>query len=158
MENNVVLREVEQNDLEIFFQHQQDPESQQMAAFIHEDPSDRTAFDAHWKKIMNNEEVVIRTILNNNEVAGHIAKFVMFNEPELTYWVGKELWGKGIATQGLKQFLEEVQIRPIYARAAKDDTGSVRVLEKCGFKNTGYEKGFANARGDEIEEVVMQLD
>ncbi|MHA2252912.1 MAG: GNAT family N-acetyltransferase [Candidatus Kariarchaeaceae archaeon] len=156
--NEIVLREVEQEDLELFFQHQQDPESQHMAAFIHKDPSDRSAFDAHWNKIMNNEEIVIRTILFNNQVVGHIAKFVMFNKPELTYWIGREFWGKGIATQGLKLFLSEVKIRPIFARAAKDNVGSIRVMEKCGFKITSYEKGFANARGEEIEEVVMQLD
>jgi hypothetical protein len=30
-------------------------------------------------------------------------------------------------------------------------------LEKCGFTITGYERGFANARGKEVEEVVMEL-
>ncbi len=157
MEAEVRLRNVQDKDLDIFFEHQQDIVSQQMAAFIHKDPSDRTAFDAHWNKIMNNKEVIIKTILFEDQVAGHIAKFVMFDEPELTYWIGNEFWGKGIGTQGLKLFLEELSIRPIYARAASDNLRSIRVLEKCGFKITGHEKGFANARGKEIDEVVMEL-
>lgn len=157
MEQEVKLRNVHEKDLDIFFEHQQDPTSQQMAAFIHKDPSDRMAFDAHWDKIMNNKEVIIKTILFNDQVVGHIAKFVMFDEPELTYWIGKGFWGKGIATQGLKLFLGEVNIRPIYARASADNTGSIRVLEKCDFQLKAHEKGFANARGKEIDEVVMEL-
>jgi RimJ/RimL family protein N-acetyltransferase len=31
------------------------------------------------------------------------------------------------------------------------------VLEKCGFVVTGRERGFANARGEEIDEVVLIL-
>jgi L-amino acid N-acyltransferase YncA len=41
--------------------------------------------------------------------------------------------------------------------AAKDNVASLRVLEKCGFTVVGYEKGFANARGEEIEEVILEL-
>jgi len=40
---------------------------------------------------------------------------------------------------------------------AKDNIASVRVLEKCGFVISGYDQGFANARGEEIEEVIMIL-
>ena len=55
-------------------------------------------------------------------------------------------------------FLEFVTVRPLYARAAKDNIGSRRVLEKCGFVICGEDKGFAHARGAEIEEYVLRLD
>src|SRR4029453_19193159 len=74
-----------------------------------------------------------------------------------TYWIGREFWGRGIATQALAVLLSAVKTRPLYARAAKDNIASLRVLEKCGFTITGYERGFANARGEEIEEVVLEL-
>ncbi len=64
----------------------------------------------------------------------------------------------GIATWALKEFLvQKNQIRPIYARVAKDNLGSRRVLEKCGFKIIGESKGFANARNEEIEELILMI-
>jgi RimJ/RimL family protein N-acetyltransferase len=47
--------------------------------------------------------------------------------------------------------------RPIYARVAKDNLGSRRVLEKCGFTVINESTGFANARGQEIEELLLEL-
>ena len=78
--------------------------------------------------------------------------------PEVTYWLGKHYWGKGLATRALSTFLTHANpTRPIYARAAKDNIGSLRVLEKCGFKIIGEDSGFANARGKEIEEFLLEL-
>ncbi|GAB4579398.1 MAG: hypothetical protein Fur0022_21360 [Anaerolineales bacterium] len=71
--------------------------------------------------------------------------------------VKARFWGKGIATEALPLFLEIQTVRPLYARAVKDNFGSIRVLEKCGFVKIGEDKGFANARGMEVEEVVMEL-
>lgn len=129
-----------------------------MAAFTAKDPNDRQAFDAHWEKIRSDENVVIKTITVGGEVVGHIASYVMFEKREVTYWIGKEFWGKGIATNALSEFLQVIKDRPLYARAAKDNAASLRVLEKCNFKITGEEIGHANARGEEIEEYVLKLD
>ena len=76
---------------------------------------------------------------------------------EVTYWIGREFWGQGIATKALAALLSTVKTRPLYARAARDNIASLRVLEKCGFMIAGYERGFANARGEEVEEVVLEL-
>ena len=40
---------------------------------------------------------------------------------------------------------------------AKDNAGSIRVLDECGFRLVGTERGFANARGAEIEELLFVL-
>jgi len=153
----VTLRDVLPSDLPIFFEQQRDPEANRMAAFTSRDPSDRHAFDLHWEKIMNDDTVINQTILYNGEVAGNIAKFIMFNQPEVGYWIGKEFWGKGIATQALEAFLQIVTMRPLYAAAAKDNLASLRVLQKCGFVITGYGRSFAEARGAEIDEVYFEL-
>lgn len=155
--HTIHLRVVKDSDLDSFFDYQQDPTAQQMAAFIHRIPADRNAFDAHWIKIRSNQEIIIKSILYDDQLVGHIAKFVMFDKPELTYWIDRKFWGKGIATQALKLFLDELEIRPIYAAAAKDNLRSIRVLEKCGFKLIEEMKEFANARGKEIDEVLMKL-
>lgn len=152
------LRDVTQSDLPTFFAYQQDPEANRMAAFIQRDPADRDAFDAHWTKILADAAVTIRTIVSQSDVLGHVAVFGPLEEREVTYWIGKQHWGKGIATKSLQLFLEELKERPLYAHAAKDNVASIRVLEKCGFTLTGHDKAFAKARGAEIEEVIMKLE
>ncbi len=81
-----------------------------------------------------------------------------FGKPEVSYWIGKPYWGKGVATRALSAFLFHVKVRPLYARVAKDNIASLRVLEKCGFARIGEDKGFANARGEEVEEFILRLD
>ncbi|MBU0517357.1 GNAT family N-acetyltransferase [bacterium] len=154
----VTLRDVMDDDLPIFYEQQLDPDANTMAAFTSEDPTDREAFEAHWEKIRNDDTIVLKTILFNDNVAGYVAKFLREDDPEISYWIGKEYWGKGVATTALTQFLAVIEERPLYARVAKDNIGSVRVLEKCGFKVCGEDVYFANARGKEIEEFVFRLD
>lgn len=153
----VRLREVADSDLPVFFEHQREPEGRYMAAFTPRDANDRAAFDAHWAKIRADPEITLRTIVVDGQVVGSISSFQWQERLEVGYWLGREYWGKGIATRALAQFLDVVKIRPIYANAAADNSGSIRVLEKCGFRQIGLERGFAQARGAEIDEVVMEL-
>ena len=81
----------------------------------------------------------------------------MFGQRDVTYWIGREHWGAGLATQALQLFLGEDSTRPIHARVATDNAGSIRVLEKCGFRMTGKDRGFAHARGAEIDEFILTL-
>ncbi len=158
--SDVQLRDVRESDLPIFFEFQRDPVANRMAAFTARDPSDRAAFQAHWAKILSDETITNKTIVSDGRVVGHVAKFVdkEFGKPEVTYWIGREFWGRGLATKALSEFLRHVAVRPIYGRAAKDNLGSLRVLEKCGFRIVGHAKGFANARGEEVEEAMLELD
>lgn len=153
----IALRPVIDSDLPVFFEHQQDPVVVQMAAFTAADPADRVAFSAHWAKIRSDAQIMIRTVLVDGEAAGHVASFVQFGEREVTYWLGRRYWGRGIATRALSAFLREETTRPLHARAARDNIASIRVLEKCGFRVTGYETSFANARGAETEEAILEL-
>jgi RimJ/RimL family protein N-acetyltransferase len=158
MSNELLLRNVVNDDLPIFFEYQLDHEANYMAAFIARDPTNQEAFMAHWHKILTDKTCIIQTIIFNGCVAGSVSSYEDEGRPEVTYWLGKDYWGKGIATWALKEFLaHNNQTRPIYARVAKDNLGSRRVLEKCGFKIIGESKGFANARGQEIEELLLEL-
>src|SRR5215208_4465132 len=157
MSNELLLRDVVNDDLPIFFENQLDQEANYMAAFTSKDPTNQEAFMAHWHRILADKTCIIQTIIFNGQVAGSVSSYEEEGKPEVTYWLGKEYWGKGIATWALKEFLaQKNQIRPIYARVAKDHIGSRRVLEKCGFRIIGELKGFANARGQEIEELLLE--
>lgn len=157
MSDQILLRDVIRDDLPIFFEQQLDKDANYMAAFTAKDPSNREAFTAHWHSILADTSTINKTIIVNGQVAGSIASYQEDGKPEVTYWLGKEYWGKGIATEALEELLaHHNQERPIYARVAKDNLASRRVLEKCGFNVIGEAKGFANARGQEIEEFLLE--
>ena len=158
MSDEILLRDVIDSDLDVFFGHQQEEAGVQMAAFTADDPSDRAAFDAHWEKIRAHEAIRIQTItIGDDEVVGHLASWPDGEgRRELTYWLGQGSWGRGIATAALARFVRDEE-RPVLARAAKDNLASIRVLEKCGFVHLADARGFANARGEEIDEVEMEL-
>lgn len=149
----VTLRPVQAADLDAFFAYQLDEAADYMAAFLPREPDDRAAFDAHWSKCAADPTVVWRAVLADGVLVGHIAKFERDGEPEVTYWIDRAWWGCGVATAALRLLLAEVPTRPIYAGAAGDNVGSLRVLEKCGFVRTHTGRSFARARGGEIEEI-----
>lgn len=155
---DITLRPVLDADLDVFFDNNRDPVSVRMAAFTSEDPDDRAAFDAHWARIRTLDTVVIRTIVADGRTVGSVLKYEMDGEPEVSYWTARDTWGRGVATQALAVFLDEVTDRPMYARVAADNAGSRRVLEKCGFTVVGEDRGFAHGRGEEVDEFVMRLN
>ena len=157
MHNTVVLRDVADSDLPILFEHQKDPEASRMAAFLPRDPSDRDAFLTHWRRILSDPTKITKAILWNGQLAGTVGSFLGDGKPQITYWIGKEFWGNGIATQALAELLRVVNDRPLYASTASDNVASIRVLEKCGFAMRGSAKAFAKARGTEIDEVFFEL-
>jgi RimJ/RimL family protein N-acetyltransferase len=152
------LRPVAPADLDAFFRHQADPVAVQMAAFTAETPGDRVRFDRHWSRVLADPAIVARTIeLEAGEVVGHVLSFEQFGDREVSYWLAREHWGRGIATEALAAFLGQVPQRPLFARAAKDNAGSLRVLQKCGFAICGEDKGFASGRGAVTEEYLLRL-
>ncbi len=149
----MLLRDVIPGDLPIFFERQLDPDANNMAAFP---ARDRDAFTAHWTKILSDETVTIKTILFDGRVAGNIVRFEESGKPQVGFWIGKNYWGKGVATKALSEFLAYLQTRPLYAHVAKHNIASIRVLEKCGFTISGEDK-FSNAGGEGVEEFIMKL-
>ena len=155
MSNNIQLRDVIETDLSIFFEQQMDSEAAQMAGF----PSrNRDAFMTHWNRVMADGTVQIKTILFEGEVAGNIVCFEQLGEREVGYWLGREYWGKGIATRALEDFLIDIRTRPLYAHVAKHNIGSKRVLEKCGFIIAGEDRFFSEILGKNIDEYILILD
>lgn len=116
------------------------------------------AFDAHWDKILKSSQITKRTIVAEGQVAGHISCYPQGENLEVSYWLGRGFWGRGVATQALRMMLRLVGDRLILARAATDNSGSIRVLQKCGFKIIGRNKDFAHGRGEDTEESILRLD
>ncbi len=153
-ELSTVLRNVTQDDLPIFFAQQLDPIATQMAAFP---ARERAAFIAHWAKILDDATVIARTILFDGQVAGNVVSFEQSDTREVGYWIGRQYWGKCIATNALAAFLEHEQVRPLYAHVAKHNRGSLRVLEKSGFTIIGDDSGEPDASGEQVQEYMLKL-
>ncbi len=155
MAGNIQLKNVQESDLAIFFEQQRDPLANQMAAFP---ARDKDAFMAHWAKIMKDETIILQTILFEGQVAGNLVSFELSGQREVGYWLGREFWGKGIASRALLEFLKQVKERPLYAHVARHNIASLRVLEKCGFRLQGKEKNFAVIQGEPVEGLILKLE
>ncbi len=153
----IELREVQDSDLPIFWAQLSDTAAQEMAAVTRDYHYDRPAFDRHWAKVRSESAITVRTVVSGDTVVGHVAAFGPSAEREVTYWIDPSHWGKGIATEALLLLTRLEDVRPLHAHAVADNAGSIRVLEKCGFRVTSRSKGFARARGGEVDEIMLTL-
>jgi RimJ/RimL family protein N-acetyltransferase len=154
----VTLRELRDDDLPVLFEQWADPVAAHMAAFTAPGHMDRDVFEARWARLRADETILNRVIVADDEIAGTIGSWGDPGDRELTYWIGRAYWGKGIATGALEAFLAIDRSRPMRACVAADNAASRRVLEKCGFQVIATDRGFAEARAAEIEELVLRLD
>ncbi|AMR26212.1 GCN5 family acetyltransferase [Hymenobacter psoromatis] len=151
------LRRTEKADLTSFFQFQLDKEANYLAAFTPKGPLNQEAYVEKFTRFLRDPTITMQTILVGEIIVGSIAKFEMEGDAEITYWLDRSFWNRGIATTALKSFLIMEKTRPVFGRVAFDNVGSQKVLEKCGFVKIGTDKGFANARQAEITEFIYKL-
>jgi RimJ/RimL family protein N-acetyltransferase len=152
----ISIRPATEADIPVFVSHQSDPEAAAMAAFIA--PASVEERSARWRDVLAQPQNRNRAIVGDESVIGFIAAFTREDDREVTYWVAREHWGHGVATRALSLLLQEETRRPLVGRAAADNVASQMVLRKCGFTMIGRDRGFAPARGVEIEEVIYRLD
>jgi RimJ/RimL family protein N-acetyltransferase len=136
----IELREVVDGDLPTHFAQQADLASAEMAGVP---ARDRAAFDEHWARIRADPTTVLRTIVLDGEIVGSVLAFERDGVREVGYRIGREHWGRGIATRALAAFLEELTERPLHAQVTHGNAGSIRVLEKCGFRRDGGDEELA---------------
>ncbi|GAA2873819.1 N-acetyltransferase [Actinoplanes cyaneus] len=151
----VRLRAVEDKDLDVFFEHQADPVAAGVAVFP---ARDRERFDAHWAKVRRDDTVILRTILADGVVAGNLGSWQDGDLRLVSYWIGREHWGRGVATRALTMLLAEMPVRPLHAFVAASNAGSVRVLQKCGFQRDHAQEALEPEPEDGVEEFVFVLD
>jgi RimJ/RimL family protein N-acetyltransferase len=149
-----VLRNVVESDLDAFYEHQREPEATAMALFP---ARDREAFDAHWRRILSDDTLVTRTIVDDEgRVAGNIGCWEQDGRRLLGYWIGKEFWGRGLATRAVTELVKELP-RPLHAWVARSNTGSIRVLEKCGFVQVASRNEHDEKLGRPVDELLFEL-
>lgn len=146
------LRPVTEEDLPIFFDHQRDEVAARMAAF----PSrEREVFLTHWRTKVLRPGNLSRTVVVDGQVAGYVCSWEQDGQRLVAYWLGREHWGKGVATGALSEYLGVETTRPLHAFVADHNVGSIRVLEKCGFRTVARE---GPQHEDGVVEVHLALD
>jgi RimJ/RimL family protein N-acetyltransferase len=148
-----VLRDVREDDLDVFFEQQREPEAVAMAVFP---AREREAFDAHWRRVLADDRNVVRAIEVDGEVAGNIGSWEQDGRRLVGYWIGRDFWGRGIATSALAELAAELG-RPLHAWVASSNLGSIRVLEKCGFVQVGSHAEHDERFGEVVEELLFEL-
>jgi RimJ/RimL family protein N-acetyltransferase len=149
-----MLRDVTEADLDTFYEQQLDPEATAMALFP---ARDREAFDAHWRRLLADDSVLKRTIVDDDAVAGNVGVWEQDGRWLVGYWLGREFWGRGLATAALAELVEEVDRRPLHAWVAASNVGSIRVLEKCGFVEVERRAEHDEHAGGVVEEILFEL-
>lgn len=155
---DVTLRPLRADDADSLFEWMRDPESVRMAAFTAEDPEDRAAFDGWLARVLARDDLRRRMIEADGVLVGSISSFAIEGDREVSYWIDRAHWGRGIATAALAAFLAEEPERPLFARTASHNLASSHTLARNGFVVVGSDRGYANGVGEEIDELIHRLD
>jgi RimJ/RimL family protein N-acetyltransferase len=147
--NDVRLRDVEEADLELFFEQEHDAAAVSRSMFT---PRDRETFMTHWAtKVLGDSTVFVQTVTVNGEPAGHVVAWWQQHRRLIGYWFGRQYWGRGVGTKALMLFLQQETARPLHADPFAGNAASVRLLEKCGFRRA------ETAWHGEHEHIVLVL-
>ena len=157
MNVRVRLRDLDDADLDTLFDWERHPDAVEMAAFTRADPSDRSAFDAHYARVRSDPDVMMRAVDVDGAFVGMIASFTIEGDREITYWIDPSRWGQGLGSAALESFLQVEVTRPLWARVAAHNVGSARVLERAGFVRVGTETSYAEGVGREVVEHICRL-
>jgi RimJ/RimL family protein N-acetyltransferase len=146
-----MLRQVTEPDLAIFYAHQRDPRACEVCVFT---PRDEPTFFTHWRTKVLVGTNLVRTIVHDEQVVGYVSSYAMGDERFIAYWIGREFWGRGLASGALREFVKSVDThRPLEAIVATSNVGSIRVLEKAGFTPVPNSR----AVSDGVEEIGYRL-
>jgi RimJ/RimL family protein N-acetyltransferase len=154
----ITLRAFADSDLDALFIWESDPRAVEMAAFTRAEPSDRSAFDAHYERVRSNPSNTLLAIDDDGEFVGTISSFTIGGDREVSYWIAPARWGQGLASRALSAFLAIEPTRPLYGRVASHNAASAKVLARAGFAEVGSETAFARGVGGEVLERSYRLD
>ena len=143
----LILRPWQDSDAEALFKYASDP-----------DVGPRAGWPPH--KSVEESLEIIRTIFHNDrtwaielketgEPIGCIGYFIYGesninigeNDAEAGYWIAKPYWNQGICTEALRWLIDycfnEKKFDVLWSDFFLDNPASGRVMEKCGFRDTG---------------------
>jgi RimJ/RimL family protein N-acetyltransferase len=154
---HIQLRDLDDDDLDAIFEMMRDREAVAMAAFTAADPDDREVFDEWMARHRAAPQVSMFVVTENGGFAGTAAVFTVESDREVTYWLARHAWGRGVATEALRILVSREPERPLFARVAAHNAASLAVLDKLGFTEVSRDVDFAPGVGRDVEEIVLVL-
>lgn len=155
--SHIELRDLDDDDLDAIFEMMRDAEARALAAFTADDPDDREAFDAWIARERAADDVLYQVVTENGGFAGTAAVFTVDGDREVSLWVARHAWGRGVATAALRLVMSREPVRPLFARAAGHNAAAIAVLRGSGFAEVSRSNVFAPALSREADEVVFAL-
>ena len=165
----ILLRPWREEDAEALYRHASDPEVGPRAGWSPHKSVDesrniiRTLFanDHTWAIVQKESREPIGCICYYTPDESNIGIFP--NDAEVGYWVARPYWNRGIATEALKLLIDycfrQRGFRTLWADYFPDNQASGRVMQKCGFKDTGQLNHCSRlAIGSDRQVKVMRLD
>jgi RimJ/RimL family protein N-acetyltransferase len=154
---HVELRSLDDDDVNAIFEMMRDPDAVARAAFTASDPDDRAAFDEWMLRERRSPDVTMFVVTEDGGFAGTAAAFTVDGDREVTYWIARHAWGRGVATHALALLVARESERPLFARVAATNAASVALLERAGFTELSRTTSFAPGLGHDVEERVYVL-
>lgn len=160
MHPQVTLRRTAAGDVRVLHGLEVDVFSNEMAGTK---PRDWATFEARWAEILADVDggvtgVTPRVIVVDGVVVGAVNIAPHDGADSIGYWIGREHWGRGIATRAVALMLREFTRRPLIATTAGHNAASVRVLEKNGFVVVSRRMTPETARTVARETVTLVLE
>lgn len=159
MPQKIRLRRTTEADVRMLHALELDEASNKLAGTK---PRDWPTFQARWAEILADVDgsatgVTPRVILADGVLVGAVNISPQDGYDSIGYWIGREHWGRGIATCAVALMLSEFTRRPLYATAAGHNHPSIRVLEKNGFEIVSRSVTPETARTVQRETVRLML-
>ena len=167
--DRILLRHWLETDAEALFKYASDPDVGPRAGW----PPHKSVEESREiiKSFFSNDDTWAIELKETSEIIGCIGVLrasvsnliIAENECEIGYWVAKPYWGKGICTEALRLVIDYCfnvnKFNAIWGDYFPENPASGKVMEKCGFKDTGIETVCPNlAVGADRPVKVMKLD
>lgn len=144
---NYILREKQASDVADFFNYYSDPEvNKYIISHIPRNIEEARMELNYWKNIFYTGDGIYFAIArkDNNQLIGSIgfsSHIRTHHRIELSYDLAKEYWNQGIMTSAINAVADygfyQMPINRIEAFVHKDNLISLKLLEKCQFKQEG---------------------
>ena len=143
----ILLRPWREEDAEVLYRYASDPEVGPQAGWSPHKSVDESRYiirilfadDHTWAIVLKESNEPIGCIGYYTASESNIG--IGQHDVEVGYWVARPYWNRGIATEALQLLIDycfrEKGFRTLWADFFPDNPASGKVMEKCGFRDTG---------------------
>lgn len=165
MEPTVIIRPVTLDDAHAFALHGDNPKIAANMRDIFPSPYKLDDAKRFISSVITLDPPRVMAIVADGDVCGAISlvgkEDVYARSFETGYWIGEDFWGRGIATQAVKQIVEygftNFNVERIYACVFSPNLSSKKVLLKNGFVHEGTLRKSVFKNGVFHDELIFSV-